>query len=277
MPDRKAHADDAPGKVPGDFLEDVERACHGGRRGDLLLFAHEVQGRDWAREGLRLIGEAQSKLQAAAHSSASRDLSTDAMPHSVMLFTGHMVDAPDRPRKKMRFPPTAKAEATARRLIEDAVRAQMQGEHNSMLGIAGGASGGDIIFHEVCEALRVPTQLYLALPVDKFQVSSVQRGGPLWVDRYRTLCERVVPRVLQESEALPRWLADTPGYDIWQRNNLWMMFSALATHAPHLTLIALYNPDRDPDGPGGTAHLVAEARKRGFRSVELDARELLVE
>lgn len=277
MPDRKAHADDAPGKVPGDFLEDVERACHDGRRGDLSLFAHEVQGRDWAQEGLRLIGEAQSRLDAVAHSSVSRDLSPEAMPDRVMLFTGHMVDAPDRPPDRMRFPPTPRAEAKARQMIEEAVRAEAQGERSTALGIAGGASGGDIIFHEVCEALRVPTQLFLALPVDKFQVSSVQRGGPQWVDRYRRLCDRVVPRVLQKSEALPRWLADTPGYDVWQRSNLWMMFNALATHAPRLTLIALYNPDRDPDGPGGTAHLVAEARRSGFRSVELDARELLVE
>jgi len=277
MPDRKTHARDAPGKVPGDFLEDVERACHDGRRGDLSLFAHEVRGRDWEHEGLRLIDEARSKLGAVANSSVSRNLMPEATPDRVILFTGHMVDAPDRPPDRMRFPPTPEAEAKARRLIEDAVRAETQGGHNGMLGIAGGASGGDIIFHEACEALQVPTQLYLALPVDKFQITSVQRGGPQWVERYRTLCERTAPRVLQESEALPRWLADTPGYDVWQRSNLWMLFNALTTHAPHLALIALYNPDRDPDGPGGTAHLVAEARKRGFRSVELDARELLAE
>jgi len=29
------------------------------------------------------------------------------------------------------------------------------------------------------------------------------------------------------------------------------------------SLIALYNRERDPDGPGGSAHLVAEATKRG--------------
>ena len=43
-----------------------------------------------------------------------------------------------------------------------------------------------------------------------------------------------------------------------------------------MTLIALYNPEREPDGPGGTGHLVEEARKWGFKSVELDARELLI-
>ena len=54
-----------------------------------------------------------------------------------------------------------------------------------------------------------------------------------------------------------------------------MMFNAIATDARRLTLIALYNPERDPDGPGGTEHLVNEASKRGFKKLPLDARKLL--
>jgi len=127
----------------------------------------------------------------------------------------------------------------------------------------------------VCESLGIRTALLLALPTDAFQVESVNRGGPKWVERYRRLVARVPPRVLAESKELPRWLTDKIGYDIWQRNNLWMMFNALAEEASNRTLIALYNRERDPDGPGGTAHLLAEATKRGFKPVELDARELL--
>jgi hypothetical protein len=54
-----------------------------------------------------------------------------------------------------------------------------------------------------------------------------------------------------------------------------MLFHALATTARRLTLIALYNPERDADGPGGTAHLVSLAKRWGFKSIELDARKLL--
>jgi hypothetical protein len=175
----------------------------------------------------------------------------------------------------MRFPRTAKAEATARAMIEQALREEMAAEGGVSLGIAGGACGGDILFHEVCASLRIPTRLYLALPVDRFQVESVQRGGPDWVERYRSLCERVPPRVLQDDKALPRWLAGKPGYDFWQRNNLWMMFNALAIFPKHLTLIALYNRERESDGPGGTAHLVRTTQKWGFKTVEIDARKLL--
>jgi hypothetical protein len=193
----------------------------------------------------------------------------------IVLFTGHMLDAPGRPKDKARFPPTAEAEAKARALIEQALRDEMAAAGGVSLGVAGGACGSDILFHEVCAALSIPTALLLALPVDKFQVESVNRGGPNWVERYRRLVERVPPRVLADSKELPRWLADKPGYDIWQRNNLWLMFNALAEGATNLTLIALYNRERDPDGPGGTAHLVAEAAKRGFKTIELDARALL--
>jgi hypothetical protein len=185
-----------------------------------------------------------------------------------------MVDAPDRDPAKARFPRTPQAEAIARGLIEETVKKEVQAGE-TVFGIAGGACGSDILFHEVCASLGIPTRLFLALPIRPFQVASVQRGGPDWVDRYQKLCERLPPRVLQDTEALPDWLADKRDYDLWRRNNEWMLFHALATSARRLTLVALYNPDRDADGQGGTAHLIGLAHRWGFKSVELDARKLL--
>ena len=66
-----------------------------------------------------------------------------------------------------------------------------------------------------------------------------------------------------------------PEYGVWVRNNLWMMCSAMSTGADDLSLLALYNRERDPSGPGGTAHLLDESRKKGFKAVELDARVML--
>lgn len=228
----------------------------------------------------KMLGLFEPNLSAALAVIDQAIASTDpeeALLARVILFTGHMIDAPDRAKDAMRFPPTAKAEATARRLIEAAVRREIEDEDGPIIAIAGGASGGDILFHEVCHSLSVPTDLYLALPQDKFQVASVQRGGPRWVERYQSLCERSIPRVLQRAESLPDWLTNKLDYDVWQRNNLWMMFNAIATGARRRTLIALYNPDRESDGPGGTSHLVAEARTWGFKSIELDAKELLLD
>ena len=49
---------------------------------------------------------------------------------------------------------------------------------------AGGASGGDILFHEVCAELSVPTTLWLALPPDRYVMESVAPAGPDWVPRF---------------------------------------------------------------------------------------------
>ena len=68
-----------------------------------------------------------------------------------ILFTGHQIDAPDR--KEPRFPP--EMEAAARAAIRDAV-ARDASAPGGAVGLAGAASGGDILFHEVCAELGVP-------------------------------------------------------------------------------------------------------------------------
>jgi hypothetical protein len=45
-----------------------------------------------------------------------------------------------------------------------------------------------------------------------------------------------------------------------------MMFKALAKNERRLSLLALYNRERDPDGPGGTAHLANVPSQRGRSS-----------
>ena len=44
-------------------------------------------------------------------------------------------------------------------------------------GIAGGANGGDILFHEVCHELGIPTHLYLAMPSGLYVTKSVRKAG----------------------------------------------------------------------------------------------------
>jgi hypothetical protein len=228
-------------------------------------------------EGLGLLAESVTAALGVIDKAlaAAGEMPSEEPLARVVLFAGHMVDRPDRAPDKARFPRTPEAEAKARVMIQEALRAELAEPGGVSLGIAGGACGGDILFHEICAALEIPTQLYLALPSTQFQVESVQHGGPNWVERYRSLCERVPPRVLHDHKALPRWLADKPDYNIWQRNNLWMMFNALALDSKRLTLIALYNREREADGAGGTAHLVKTAETWGFKTIELDGRRLL--
>jgi len=192
-----------------------------------------------------------------------------------LLFTGHRVDGADRSPERARFPRSAQAEKTARQLIYDAVKQEIGDDAAESVGLAGGACGGDVLFHEVCAELGIRTELYLALPIPEFQRESVEGGGEQWVARFQTLSEKAPPRILQNSLAPPQWLASRTDYSIWERNNLWMIFNTLATGATRQTLIGLFNEEREPDGPGGTKDLLAVAKKYGLRTVAVDARPLL--
>ena len=191
-------------------------------------------------------------------------------PPRVILFTGHRIDAPNRATP--RFP--ARKEQQARALIFEAVALEKEKARGKLIGLTGGASGGDILFHEVCEELQIPTEMYLVLPKKDYIKVSVADSGAEWVDRFNRLYDRLKPKILADSDRLPRWLRAKKKYDIWQRSNLWMLHNALAISQDHLTLIALWN-GATGDGPGGTEDMVARAKDRGARFVHLDTNRLL--
>ena len=192
-------------------------------------------------------------------------------PTRVLLFTGHMVDAPGR--SPPRFPPSKAAEARAREMLREAIAAEQALCSGTIIGVAGGACGGDTLFHEVCFELGIPTRLLLALPRERYCVTSVQQGGPDWVERYYKLCARLSPRIMMEGEELPKWLRGRAGYDIWQRSSVWMLFNALALHCKELTLVALWDTGSG-SGHGGTDEMVALVAANGHNVRRLPAEEL---
>lgn len=179
-----------------------------------------------------------------------------------ILFTGHMIDAPDR--EVPRFPPLA--EAAARAAIRASVAALLAHAPQATVGVAGGACGGDILFHEVCGELGIPNRMLLALPPEQFIQTSVVQGGAAWVDRFHALLGRLGPgnvRILPESNQ-PETDERLQGSkdDIWERANLWMMEEVLRL-APDCTLLALWD-GQGGDGPGGTQHMVQVATAHGI-------------
>ncbi len=178
-----------------------------------------------------------------------------------LLFTGHMIDQPDR--KEPRFPPEREAE------IKDKIKAAVQQEltnddndKDKITGIAGGACGGDILFHEVCKELGIKSHLYLAVPAEQFVIESVAFAGNGWVERFYSLYHTLDRHVLSQSMDLPNWLQKKQGYTIWERNNLWMLYSSLVCGGSNTSLIAVWN-GKGGDGPGGTQHMINEAKSRG--------------
>ena len=162
----------------------------------------------------------------------------------------------------------------ARAAIKDAVAAEQTRVSASLTGMAGGASGGDLLFHEVCAELGIETRLYLAIPPAKYIVELVEvPGQPEWIDRFRAVESRCEPRILSQGKELPRWLRGRQDYSIWQRNNLWTLHNALAYGGKNVTLIALWN-GKAGDGPGGTKDMVDQARARGAKVIVLDTNGL---
>jgi hypothetical protein len=179
----------------------------------------------------------------------------------VLVFSGHRIDAPGR--ESPRFPSGAAQQAAE--LIGAAVRHEQDLAVGApVVGFAGGASGGDILFHETCEQLGIPTTMMLALPPRAFAIRSVADAGPEWAARFERLCNTHPARVLAAA-------ADDPeSDDVWQRANVWILETALAVGAGANTLIALWD-GKGGDGPGGTEAMVHAATERGFGVVCLDA------
>ena len=180
-----------------------------------------------------------------------------------LVFTGHRLDAPGR--VKPRFP--ALAEDKARRMIHDAVKAQVEVAEAPLVAIAGAASGGDILFHEVCDQLDVPTEVHLAKAPSDYIDASVADAGPGWIARFAAITASRPVYILAESNG-------DPELSVWDRSNLEMLDAATAQAGGDVALIALWNGEGG-DGPGGAADMVKRVRERGGKAVILDAKALI--
>ena len=188
----------------------------------------------------------------------------------VIVFTGHRIDRPDR--EAVRFA-ADRVEA-----VRAAMRAWLLDEKHRpggpLEGIAGGAAGSDILFHEVCAEpdVEIPTRLLLALPIEAYVADSVQYAGTAWTERFWEICRRLTPVVLGEEEQLPRLLGDGAAATVWSRNNEWLLETALARGDAEITLLLLWD-GRAGDGPGGTSGMIRLAQQwahRRLRIVRLD-------
>ncbi len=179
----------------------------------------------------------------------------------VILFAGHRVDAPGRSTPRF---PASRVEAV-RQAIARLVAHEREEAAGPVIGMAGGASGGDLLFHEVCAEAGSPSTVMLAVPPEQYLVESVKDSGPEWVERFWQLCRASVPVVFGESRDVPAWLSSIRGYTIWQRNNLWMLATALARDDSDVSLVLLWDGKASGDGPGGTADMAALAGRRGVK------------
>ena len=188
---------------------------------------------------------------------------TSPEPHrTVALFSGHMIDAPGR--EKPRFPPDK--EPIAARAIAEALADLRLGPAD--LAICGGACGGDLLFAEAALARGTRLELYIPFDEPTFLEKSVDFADRDWRPRYFAAKARAVLHVAPGELGPIR-----EGEDAYERNNSWMLDSALRFGADTVYFLCLWNGEGG-DGPGGTRHMMDEVRNRGGRTRRLDTTKL---
>jgi hypothetical protein len=183
-------------------------------------------------------------------------------PHKVALFSGHMIDAPGR--EKPRFPPDKEAVA-ARAIVEGLADL---GFGPADLVICGGACGGDLLFAEAALARGARLELYIPFDEQTFLEKSVDFADRDWRARYFAVKAPAVLRVATSELGPIR-----EGEDAYERNNRWMLNSALRFGADKVDFVCLWNGEGG-DGPGGTRHMMEAVRNRGGRTLWLDTTKL---
>jgi len=172
-------------------------------------------------------------------------------PTRVVLFSGHMVDRPDRATPRF---PEALVPAAGERIVQ-ALTAVGAGPGD--LGIAQAASGGDLLFAQACLARGMRLELYLSQHEPAFLAESVQFAAPHWQADFDGLKDRPDVRF----RIMPDDLGPTPeGVDLYDRCGRWTLHSALSCGLAKVSFMALWD-GKPGDGPGGTEGMVSLVRQ----------------
>ena len=185
-------------------------------------------------------------------------------PRRVFLFAGHMIDAPGR--QPPRFP--AEKESIAAQKIAEAL--DKLGACPEDLALTQGACGGDLLFTEACQQRRVRIAWLQPFDEPEFIQRSVVCSGEAWRDRY--LAAKAT--LITEIRSVPEQLGTLPkGVDPFERCNLWLLYTALAYGIDKVWFICVWNGGGG-DGPGGTAHMYQEVKRRTGQVLWIDSRSL---
>ena len=200
------------------------------------------------RRQVRLLGEAidiPDAVNAALH-----------VP-SVLVFTGHMVDAPwfGQPR----FPAA----------LEDAVAARIRESVDRLgagFGYCSAACGGDLLFIEALLARGAEVHVTLPFERNDFIATSVAFAGEQWVTRFESALQRATSVTQGVRE---RYLGDEALYSYAAA----LIHGAAVLHAHQLetepVMLALVDPTA-PGGSGGTRDTLARWDRHGLGSDRID-------
>ncbi len=238
--------------------------------------SHDWFALDSSRQQLRILHDlgfrceqVNAALEIFDH--ALKKLKAPWQPKKVFLFSGHMIDAPNRTDPRF---PSKKEEIAARAIIE---KLDELGATNGDLAICSGACGGDLLFAEACLAKGLHLEVRIPFDEPKFLQESVGFAGEQWCKRYFEVKEKIKKNPNNSLLIVPEELGPLPfNSNPYERNNLWQLYSALSWGAEKVHFLCLWNR-QGGDGPGGTKHMYDEVAKRFGRVFVLDTKILFKE
>ena len=191
------------------------------------------------------------------------DQMEESAPRRVFLFSGHMIDAPDR--SPARFPADKEplAAAAIGKLLDEL------GAGANDVAISSGACGGDLLFAEACWQRRLRVEIYLPFVQEEFLKESIDFAGEHWRKKFFRVKEQA-----KGWHIMPQELGPTPtGEDPFACVNLWMLNQALDYGTRKVSFICLWDRQAG-DGPGGTKHLHDAVVQASGKAYVLDTAKL---
>lgn len=186
------------------------------------------------------------------------------LPRYVLLFSGHLIDAPNRPTPRF---PAVKESIAAQKIA--AVLDQL-GAGPEDLALTQGACGGDLLFTEACQQRGVKVQWLQPFDEPEFIQKSVVCHSQTWQARYLVAKAKLATKI----RSAPREFGPLPaGSNPYERCNLWLLSTAFAYGIKKVYFICLWDGGGG-DGKGGTAHMYHEVRRRTGQVIWLDTRTL---
>ncbi|MBK8816320.1 MAG: hypothetical protein IPN42_12850 [Methylococcaceae bacterium] len=183
-------------------------------------------------------------------------------PRQILLFSGHMIDAPGRTLPRFPLNKATIAEAEIMRVLD-----KLDANHED-LALTQGASGGDLIFAECCQAKNVNIQFLQPFTEQTFIEQSVIPSEGDWHNRYLVVKKKAAIQVRAMPEA---FLIDNG--NPFEACNEWLLETALDYGAEKVRFICLWNGEGG-DGAGGTAHMVEQVQKSGGSVIWLNTKQL---
>lgn len=158
----------------------------------------------------------------------------------IMGFAGHMVDR--RSRTSPRFPESAENG------VRIAIRSALL-RYQPRCAVSSAACGGDIIFAEEAQSLKIPT--YIILPFEdreEFIDLSVEYAGMDWVERFHKVCLHS----LQVFHVHPGGHRDDKDFEDNQHAVIFFTLGFGGAIKTQVVNLILYDATQPFDGPGGT-------------------------